>query len=245
EEKGKVREAIKAANPTLNLTDDDIEVKDDGSVVVKMYGIPTTLPASKVLKEAVNQDNESQDSYIQGYGDYFPGGIKIKEYSTPTHPVIVSIPKKSEELVKGKGESLWYVFHIDKLEYDVVTNGVTTKRTMDITPIISKGRTMVPLRYVAEVIGAEVKWDAKTRTASFTKDGVTASIQIDGDEIVLSNGKTIKMDSKPLIVKDRMLVSVVNLANVFGLTNGNEKDKKDQDIEWNNEVRTVTVYVKR
>ena len=104
---------------------------------------------------------------------------------------------------------------------------------------------MVPLRYVAEVIGAEVKWDAKTRTASFTKDGLTASIQIDGDEIVLSNGKTIKMDSKPLIVKDRMLVSVVNLANVFGLTNGNEQDKKDQDIEWNNEVRTVTVYVKR
>ena len=245
-EKQAVKDAIKAANPTLNLTDNDIEVKENGEVVVKMNGITTTtLPASKVLKGAVNQDNESQDSYMQGYGDYFPGGIKIKEYSTPTHPVIVSIPKKSEELVKGKGESLWYVFHIDKLEYDVVTNGVTTKRTMDITPIISKGRTMVPLRYVAEVIGAEVKWDAKTRTASFTKDGVTASIQIDGDEIVLSNGKTIKMDSKPLIVKDRMLVSVVNLANVFGLTNGNEKDKKDQDIEWNHEVRTVTVYVKR
>ncbi|WP_277219188.1 stalk domain-containing protein [Peptoniphilus vaginalis] len=245
QEKQAVKDAIKAANQSLNLTDNDIEVKNDGSTEVTKNGITTILPAFKVLKEALNQDNESQDSYIQGYGDYFPGGIKIKEYSTPTHPVIVSIPKKSEELVKGKGESLWYVFHIDKLEYDVVTNGVTTKRTMDITPIISKGRTMVPLRYVAEVIGAEVKWDAKTRTASFTKDGVTASIQIDGDEIVLSNGKTIKMDSKPLIVKDRMLVSVVNLANVFGLTNGNEKDKKDQDIEWNHEVRTVTVYVKR
>ena len=241
QEKQAVKDAIKEANPTLKLEDANIDVKDNGEAVVTKDGKKATVPAN----QAVSQDNESQDSYIPGYGDYFPGGIKIKEYSTPTHPVIVSIPKKSEELVKGKGESLWYVFHIDKLEYDVVINGVTTKRTMDITPIISKGRTMVPLRYVAEVIGAEVKWDAETRTASFTKNGLTASIQIDGDEIVLSNGKTIKMDSKPLIVKDRMLVSVVNLANVFGLTNGNEQDKKDQDIEWNQEVRTVTVYVKR
>ena len=241
QEKQAVKDAIKEANPTLKLEDANIDVKDNGEAVVTKDGKKATVPAN----QAVSQDNESQDSYIPGYGDYFPGGIKIKEYSTPTHPVIVSIPKKSEELVKGKEESLWYVFHIDKLEYDVVINGVTTKRTMDITPIISKGRTMVPLRYVAEVIGAEVKWDAETRTASFTKNGLTASIQIDGDEIVLSNGKTIKMDSKPLIVKDRMLVSVVNLANVFGLTNGNEQDKKDQDIEWNQEVRTVTVYVKR
>jgi len=33
-----------------------------------------------------------------------------------------------------------------------------------ITPIILNGRTMVPVRFLAESLGCEVKWDAKTKT---------------------------------------------------------------------------------
>ena len=116
---------------------------------------------------------------------------------------------------------------------------------MDVTPVIQNDRTMLPLRYVAEALGADVQWDAKTRTARFTKDGLTASIQIDSDEIVLSNGKTIKMDSKPLNIKDRILVSVTNVANVFGMTNGHTLDSTDQDIEWNQNDKTATIYIRR
>ena len=142
-------------------------------------------------------------------------------------------------------DTLWYVFRINDFEYDVVRNGVVTKRKMDVTPVLRNDRTMLPLRYVAEAIGAEVKWDKKTRTATFIKDGLTASIQIDSDEIVLSNGKTVKMDSKPLNINDRILVSVTNVANVFGLTNGNTQDKIDQDIEWEQEDKSATIYVRR
>ena len=104
---------------------------------------------------------------------------------------------------------------------------------------------MLPLRYIAKALGAEVKWDAKTRTASFSKDGLTATIQIDGNKIVLSNGQIIKMDSKPLNINGRIFVHLVNVANIFGLTNGNMKDGIDKDIEWNQELREITIYVKR
>ena len=154
------------------------------------------------------------------------------------------MPEKTQAATPVR-DTLWYVFHINEFEYEVVRNGVVTKRLMDVTPVLQNGRTMLPLRYVAEAIGAEVKWDKKTRTATFIKDGLTASIQIDSDEIVLSNGKTVKMDSKPLNINDRILVSVTNVANVFGLTNGNTQDKIDQDIEWEQEDKSATIYIRR
>ena len=188
-------------------------------------------------------DNDSE--YRPGHDgrDYFDGIFKRHEY-TPTYPVKTVVPEKTTVGTPVE-DTLWYVFHINEYEYEVVRNGVVTKRLMDVTPVLQNGRTMLPLRYVAEAIGADVKWDAKTRTATFTKNGLTASIQIDSDEIVLSNGKTIKMDSKPLNIKDRILVSVTNVANVFGMTNGNTLDGANQDIEWNQEDKSATIYIRR
>ena len=178
--------------------------------------------------------------YIPGWNDFFFPRRPRREI-VPT----ISVFAEPEKKVTPVHDTLWYVFHINEYEYEVVRNGVVTKRIMDVTPVIQNDRTMLPLRYVAEALGAEVEWDNSTRTARFTKDGLTASIQIDGDEIVLSNGKTIKMDSKPLNIKDRILVSVTNVANVFGMTNGHTLDGSDQDIEWNQNDKSATIYVRR
>ena len=239
-----------------------VEIDKDGNVIVTpgtdVDGPITVvvedpdLPGGKVVIEVPvighekgRDDNCSGDhGYIPGDNDYFfPGGFKRHDY-TPTYPVKTVVPEKTQAATPVR-DTLWYVFHINEFEYEVVRNGVVTKRLMDVTPVLQNGRTMLPLRYVAEAIGAEVKWDKKTRTATFIKDGLTASIQIDSDEIVLSNGKTVKMDSKPLNINDRILVSVTNVANVFGLTNGNTQDKIDQDIEWEQEDKSATIYIRR
>ena len=152
------------------------------------------------------------------------------------------VVKKDKSSEKNKAT---YVFNINKDEFEITINGTTMKSKMYTSPVIRNGRTMLPLRNIAEAIGVEVSWDSKTRTASFTKDGLTASIQIDGDEISYSNGKVVKMDSKPIIKDNRILVSLVNVANVFGLTNGNVEDSKDQDIEWNKDNNTVTIKLQK
>ena len=214
----------------------------DGPIVVTI--INPDLPKGKATVIInVNGHSMLRDDNGNGYpGDdwyYFPR--RPRREIVPTIPVFADAEKK----VTPIHDTLWYVFHINEYQYEVVRNGVVTKRIMDVTPVIQNDRTMLPLRYVAEAIGADVQWDAKTRTARFTKDGLTASIQIDGDEIVLSNGKTIKMDSKPLNIKDRILVSVTNVANVFGMTNGHTLDSTDQDIEWNQNDKTATIYIRR
>lgn len=50
---------------------------------------------------------------------------------------------------------------------DYTLNGAT--KTMDVAPIIRNDRTMLPVRYVAEALGAEIAWDGATSTATITK----------------------------------------------------------------------------
>ena len=250
------------------MDSDDISAIDEDGSYVPVYvdnnGNIIVKPGKDVdgpIKVTINKDGKERVIFIEilghsmGHDDngYRPGyfdrsyiipGIRYRDHKTPTHPVTVTVPEKTETGVKVH-DTLWYVFHINEFQYEVVRNGVVTKRLMDVTPVLQNGRTMLPLRYVAEALQADVKWDAKTRTATFTKDGLTASIQIDSDEIVLSNGKTVKMDSKPLNINNRILVSVTNVANVFGLTNGNTQDKADQDIEWEQQDKSATIYIRR
>ena len=213
----------------------------DGPIVVTI--IDPNLPNGKttvIIDVNGHSIGIDDNGYRPGYDD---GGYifgRRHEY-VPT----ISVYAEPEKRVTPIHDTLWYVFRINDFEYDVVRNGVVTKRLMDVTPVLQNNRTMLPLRYVAEAIGAEVEWDNSTRTARFTKNGLTASIQIDGNEIVLSNGKIIKMDSKPLNIKDRILVSVTNVANVFGMTNGHTLDGTNQDIEWNQNDKSATIYIRR
>ncbi|MDU5324008.1 MAG: stalk domain-containing protein, partial [Peptoniphilus harei] len=148
---------------------------------------------------------------------------------------------KKESKTENLSKTPKYTLTINSGEYEVLINGQVIKRQMDVKPLIKNDRLMLPLRSLAEMIGAKVEWDPQTRTAIFTNKGLVAKIQIDGNEIVLSNGKVIKMDSKPLNINGRILLPISNVANVFGLTNGNTKDGIYQNIEWDGDNKTVEI----
>lgn len=219
--------------------------EDNSKNILNLANYLTEVPKdnSEIDKGKDNKDKEENwDNYYPDYYNYFPR-LNKRDYERETLKVFASPSIKFDEEKKAT-EKISYVFHINEFEYEIIRDGISTKVKMDISPVIYEGRTMLPLRRVAEVLGAEVVWDKFTRTASFTRDGLTASIQIDNNKIILSNGKVIEMEAKPLNIKDRIFVSLVNVAKVFGLSNGNTEDGKDNDIEWDNEARTVTISVK-
>ncbi|KKM12926.1 hypothetical protein SY88_01095 [Clostridiales bacterium PH28_bin88] len=41
---------------------------------------------------------------------------------------------------------------------------------LDVTPVILGGRTLVPVRFISESLGANVKWDGRSRTVLITTD---------------------------------------------------------------------------
>lgn len=58
---------------------------------------------------------------------------------------------------------------IGSTEYYVqVGVGSSKKLSMDTKAVIEKGRTYIPVRYIAEAFGADIKWDPKTSTVIIT-----------------------------------------------------------------------------
>lgn len=157
---------------------------------------------------------------------------------------LVPVEENKKDQTKEKVRDHYFEFTIGKKTLIEFKNVVKTSKKMDVAPFIKNDRTMLPLRYVAESIGAEVLWNNKTRTASFIKDGVRADIQIDGKTIVLSTGEKIESYAKPQNIDGRIFIPLTNISQVFNLTNGTVKDGVDNDIEWDGTNRKVLVYVK-
>jgi len=81
-------------------------------------------------------------------------------------------------------------------------------KTLDAPPVIINNRTMVPLRFIGEALGASFKWDEATRTVTF---------RLGLKEVKLVVGKLAPgLDSPPVIVNDRTMVPVRYISEAFG-----------------------------
>ena len=66
-----------------------------------------------------------------------------------------------------------------------VVNGATV--SLDVPAFIENSRTYMPVRFVAENLGATVAWDGATSTATLTKEGVAPSTDDEGDSSSIGN----------------------------------------------------------
>lgn len=72
----------------------------------------------------------------------------------------------------------------------------------DVAPIIRNERTMLPVRFVAEALGAEVAWDAEAQKATITKDDTVIEIYIN-QPFAFVNNEAIELDSPAFIENSR------------------------------------------
>ncbi len=186
-------------------------------------------------KENSNNKNEEKNPWNE-FPRYY-----VRSHRTPTYKVVTKINNKES---KPKLSSKIFVIDTKTGTYTIREDGKTLEKLMEVKPVIKDDRTNLPLRALAEILDAKVIWNEATRTASFTREGFTALIQIDGKKIVLSNGETIELESKALNINGRIYLPLVYVGQVFGLTSGNSLDGEDQDIEWNDKDKTVTINIK-
>jgi len=87
-----------------------------------------------------------------------------------------------------------------------VINGVTNN--IDVPPMLINNRTMVPLRFIAESLGADVQWLEKTNTVEIRQDGKCLQLVL---------GQTGPgLDTPATIVRGRTLIPVRYVAESLG-----------------------------
>lgn len=139
--------------------------------------------------------------------------------------------------------NLRYVFTIGSSRFAEVTNQAINVYQMDSAPFIQNSRTMVPLRYAAYTLQADVAWDPFAHTATFTKNGISAYVTMGSNLVRMSNGQNFNMDQIPVVRNRRLYVSISNIATMFGEKSGIYNDGQDNRIEWDANNRAVIVYV--
>lgn len=100
-----------------------------------------------------------------------------------------------------------------------------TEKTNDVAPLIKNDRVMLPIRFVAENLGAKVEWN-ENAFVTITKGDTEIIIYI-GKNTAFVDGKEIELDAEAFIENDRTYVPVRFISESLGAkVEWNEKDKK-------------------
>lgn len=94
---------------------------------------------------------------------------------------------------------------------------------------VVNGRTMIPVRCLAEQMGAEVSYDSTLKAARIVRAGVEIIMPI-GSKTCTVNGKPFQMDAAPYIENGRTMIPARYVSELFG-----------QSIQWVSETRTAAV----
>lgn len=122
------------------------------------------------------------------------------------------------------------VLHIGSLM--MIQDG--TSVSIDVPPQIVQGRTLLPIKWVAEPLGASVGWDAAERKVTVVLDTTTLELWI-GKGTARVNGSNVVIDPQnagvvPLIVNGRTMLPVRFVAEQLGA-----------QVEYNAADRSVTI----
>ena len=108
-----------------------------------------------------------------------------------------------------------------------VVNGES--KELDVAPFIENERTMVPYRFIAEELHAEIDWDAEARAVTYVKGDVEIVLYIDVAS-ALVNGEEVALDAAPMIVNDRTVVPLSFIGRTLGY-----------QIDWDGDAKMVTI----
>jgi len=97
---------------------------------------------------------------------------------------------------------------------DLIVSFPDTQPYVDVN-----NRTMIPVRFVTEALGAEVSWDQNAQAAVIALDGTTVKVPIGSNTITVSkdgSSSTVTMDTQAVISGDRTCIPIRFVAEALG-----------------------------
>lgn len=115
----------------------------------------------------------------------------------------------------------------------VLVNGVEIE--FDVPPMITRDRTMVPMRRVFEVLGAKVEWVGEMRLVLATYKTSIIAMHIDEysfslTDVITGETESIPLDVPAQIVNDRTLIPLRAVSEALG-----------KNVEWDGTARTAKI----
>ena len=140
----------------------------------------------------------------------------------------VASQEDSPEVLERKKDVI--ILQIDN--FAAISNGALTwidLENKNVIPYIKDSRTMVPLRFLAEEMGATVGYDEQTRGITVTLGATVMELWVDKSEYYI-NGQAFVMDCATEVVEGRTFVPVRFVSESLG-----------KSVKWLDAERMVVV----
>lgn len=202
------------------------DVSDDQTCIITYNangGIEPPSPQTVNEGERVTISNEKLSRSGYEFLGWAKKASSNKADYTPGQKVTINEDITLYAVWKAKDES--FVLTIG----DTKANVFGQIKYNDVAPIIENNRTMLPARFIAENLGAEVEWIDKTHCVLITREDTEIEIFI-GNEYAKVNGKKYKLDSPAFIRDNRTYTPVRFICENLGA-----------DVEWNSKERSVKI----
>lgn len=153
------------------------------------------------------------DTLSSGYSNVVSGSVyELREIKTPE----TSTPEADTSLPVQNEVSM--LFTINQGKY--LVNGES--KTMDVSPIVINGRTLLPIRFVADPLGAVTEWKQDEQKVTVTLGSTKLELWINNN-IALVNGNSTLIDPnnleiKPIIMNNRTMLPMRFVAEKLGCT---------------------------
>jgi hypothetical protein len=105
------------------------------------------------------------------------------------------------------------VIHLQIGNKTALVNDV--KKSLQSAPVIVKGTTMVPLRFIGEAFGATVTWDPVFQIIDIQLKGSTIRLRI-GTNFASVAGKKVILQAIPVVLKGTTMVPIRFISEAFG-----------------------------
>lgn len=128
------------------------------------------------------------------------------------------------DVLLPEGEGIKKISQINRIY--VKLNGKVLKF---VSSINTKGNTFVPFRKLFESLGANVEWNEETQTAIGYADKIKIELFINKNYAIV-NGKTVKLDAAPFIMKGNTMVPVRFVSETLGAK-----------VDWDQKTSTVII----
>lgn len=119
---------------------------------------------------------------------------------------------------------------------------IDNKEVLSNAPIIIEdNRTLVPLRFISESLGANVNWNDSEKSIQITKNN-ESSLKIFCNSkigIIENTSSNIFLEKEPKIINNRTYVPLRFITENFDLI---DSDNFNTGINWNNNTRNINIY---
>lgn len=205
--------------------------KTAGSNSVGLYHAPDASEAAKaagfeqkLYYSAATTGGVLRGSITKGY---HPTLGSIKKTSASGEEIDIGEDKNSSNVPKGTVEErLSKCVAMYTGSPLAVVNGKTRvidKFNQRVVPVVQNGHTMVPIRFIAENFGMELTWDELTQTTTLKKGTNEVQIKV-GSNYMIVNGEVQNLDVAPVIMNNRITVSIDSMSMALGVPVCRRKD---------------------